>query len=269
MKKRTKFLPLEEEVEEDVPFSDLTEDFYSFLEIPKEEIFKDSSEERVKQILIIIAGTMGIGKTTLVENIIKRIQDYYGEDKVNAVITRENTEVLLEYAFRGNPERGWDADKPIQVIAFDDITAVKLSVEDQRSFCSLRHRMIEETGRREGIIYSILVTHDWYRLDPNFRRNALITCFLSVSPLDLYSRRAYSHFIGEEGVRFLSERLGQAIRFDEEKGTGLVVLPLAPTLGEEEERVGLIRWSKVKGVKYVIIKKHRIRNSYVFKFKEV
>lgn len=233
-------------------FPNYTKEFYNFLKIPKSEVFQGSDEERVKQILIIIAGTMGIGKTVFLENIIKEIRDYYGEEKTNAVLTRVSTKVLLEYAFVGNKTLGWDAKKPIQILVFDDASSVKLNEEDQRRFCTLRHKMMNRTGLKEGVVYSILVTHDWFRLDPNFRRNALVTCFLSVSPLDLYSRREYGRFITEEGVEFLSKRLSKALREDKYKGTGLVVLPFEPFPGYK--KVGIVKWKYTKDVDYVILK---------------
>ncbi len=245
-----KFLPKEEEAYE--PFLDSTEEFYKFLQIPKSELFQNSSEERVKQILIIIAGTMGIGKTTLVENIIKRIQKFYGYDQTNTVYSQVSTQVLMEYAFKGNPLQGWNAKKPIQIIIFDDATSVKLTSKDQRVFCSMRHRMMEDTGLKEGIIFNILVTHDWYRLDPNFRRNALVTLFLSVSPLDQYSRRSYGKILGEIGVKFLSERLAKSIRFDKNKGIGLVILPHVKD--KVKGKVGLIKWLNTKNINYIEIK---------------
>lgn len=250
--KKTKYLPSEKEGFQ--PFPDYSKYFYNFLEVPRKELFKDSKDERVKQMLIIIAGTMGIGKTKLVENIIQEIKRHYGEDKVNAVLTQVSTEALIEYAFKGNSERGWNAKKEVQIIVFDDATSVKLSSKDQNRFCSLRHQMMKDTELKEGIIYSILVTHDWYRLDPNFRRNALVTCFLSVSPLDQYSRREYGKFIGKVGVKFLSERLSEAIRFDKAKGVGLVVLPFKPPV-ESFEKVGRIKWKNIHNVDYIIIKR--------------
>jgi len=244
---------LPEEGEASEPFPDFTNDFYSFLNIPASELIKGAEQERVKQILIIIAGTMGIGKTTLVENIIAKIQEFYGLENVNTVYTQVSTEVLMEYAFKGNPHRGWNAKKPVQVIIFDDATAFKLSTNDQRVFCSMRHRMMENTGQKEGIIYNILVTHDWYRLDPNFRRNAIVTCFLSVSPLDQYSRREYGNILGDDGVKYLSEKLAKALRFDEAKGIGLVVLPFKPN--EQFRTVGMLKWKNIGPVDYIVIKK--------------
>lgn len=250
------------------PFPNYTKYFYEFLKIPKEEIFQGSSEERVKQILIIIAGTMGIGKTKLIENIINELRTYYGEDDCNTVLTQISTEALVENAFRGSPDRGWNSKKHIQIIVFDDATSVSLSLKDQRRFCSLRHKMMEDTGLKEGVIYSILVTHDWYRLDPNFRRNALVTCFLSVSPLDQYSRREYSKFIGETGVNFLSEKLSKAIRLDKEKGTGLVVLPFNPPV-QNFKKVGRIKWDNLKDINYIIIKEKNDRLVWSWKKKGI
>lgn len=248
---------LPEEKDSVVPFKDFTEDFYKFLCVPKEEVFKNSTQERVKQMLIIVAGTMGIGKTKLIENIITRISGFYGKEKTNVVYTQVSTSVLMEYGFKGNVDRGWDASKPIQIIIFDDATSVSLSKKDQRRFCAMRHQMMEDTGLKEGIIFSILVTHDWYRLDANFRRNAMLTCFLSVSPLDRYSRREYAKFLGDAGVNFLSDRLSSSIRFDSMKGTGLVVLPFSPK--KVEGKVGLLKWKNLLDVDYFIIKDHNGR----------
>lgn len=252
MKKRSKkYIAPEEDPWSSFP--DFTEDLYHYLVIPKKELIKDSSDERVKQMLLIIVGTMGIGKTKLVENMIHELQTRYAKQglETNAVLTRVSTEVLLEHCFRGNPNKGWDARKPVQIIVFDDATSVKLSLADQQRLCALRHRMMEETGLKEGIIYSILITHDWYRLDPNFRRNALITCFLSVPPLDRFAQREYKKFIEEDGTDFLLERLAKAIKFDKEKGKGLVELPFNPALGEE--KIGTITWKENVYPEYIEI----------------
>lgn len=222
-------------------FSDYTKDFYSFLKIPESELFQGSRYVRIKQIPIILAGTMGVGKTKLVENIIANIQKMYGEERVNAVWTRTNPRILMYYGFKGHRPSGWNARKPIQVQVFDDQTSIKLNAKDQNMFCSMRHTMAEDTGLTEGVVYSILVTHDWYRLDCNYRRNVLATCFLSVSPLDRFSRREYSKFIGDSGVKFLSLKLAKTIKFDKYKGTGLVVLPDKP----KQSSVGLIKWKNI------------------------
>ena len=248
-------------------YSDFTEDFYHYLVVPKEELIKDSTQERVKQMLLIIVGTMGIGKTKLVEEIIHQLRIRYAKQglEVNAVLTRVSTKALVEYGFIGNPERGWDAQKPIQIIVFDDATSVKLTPEDQRRLCALRHRMMEDTGLKQGIIYTILVTHGWYRLDPVFRRNALITCFLSVPPLDSYARREYKKLLEKDGTAFLLDRLARAIKFDDEKGKGLVVIPFNPTLGDDE-KVGIITWKEDSDPEYVEIIKRR-DGRLVFKVK--
>jgi len=234
-------------------FPDYSKYFYDFLKIPETEIFKQSKQERVKQILIIIAGTMGIGKTTLIENIINNLRKHYGIEKTNTVYSQVSAKVLMEYGFKGNPMRGWDAEKPIQILVFDDATSARLTKNDQRQFCKMRHQMMDDTKLTEGVIFSILVTHDWYRLDPNFRRNAIVTAFLSVSPLDQYSRREYGRILGEEGVHFLSERLSKSLRFDKDKGTGLVVLPFVPP-GERSKKVGCIKWKNIQDVNYIVIK---------------
>ena len=156
-------------------FPDHTEEFYKFLFISDEEL-----KRGLKQILIIVAGTMGVGKTTLIRNIIKRIEDRYGLDQVNAVSTQVSPSALINTAFKGQEAAGWNARKPVQIIVFDDATSIKLTALDQNEFCKLRHQMMADTGLTSGIIYSILVTHDWYRLDCNFRRQAILTAFLSV-----------------------------------------------------------------------------------------
>jgi len=238
-------------------FNDYTEDLYHFLKIPVEEVFKGKKEkERVKQILIIVSGMMGIGKTSLVENLIYELRQYWeGNGKgVNVVLTRTSVEALEKYSFEGNPESGWNAKVPIQILIFDDATSIKLSIEDQRRLCGLRHKMMETTKQNEGVLYTILVTHDWFRLDPSFRRTALITCFLSIPPLDLYSKRELKQILTKDGIDFLAEKLGDRIRFDTAKGIGLVVIPFIPALGEDEEKVGKVTWKDRDDVDYIMIK---------------
>lgn len=222
-------------------FANYTKDFYRLLHIPESELFKGSKRMRIKQMPLIVSGYAGIGKTTVVNCLVHAIQSWYGKEKCNVVYTKEfPLSVLLYLGFKGFPKLGWDAKKPIQVLIFDDATAVKVSREEQRQFFSVRHLMHRETGLKEGICYTIFVTHGWYMLDVRFRRSAIFSTFLSVPLLDLYARHQYGKILGKKGVEVLQYMAPKALRFDRYKGTGLCVLLEIPK--GHKTNIGYFYW---------------------------
>ncbi len=227
----------------DSMFPDYTKEFYDYLYFDKEELFKGHTgmKHRIKQLPIILQSMMGMGKTTLAENVISKICSWYGKENCNAIYTNEYPlKTLMFLAFKGFPKLGWDAKKPIQIVIFDDASGVRIQPLEQRQFLSLRHLMFRDTGIGEGVVYSIFLTHDWYALDKTFRRNAMVSCFLSIPPLDRFSRNDYRHYIGKEGVSELEKITHKAIKFDQFKGKGLVALPFKPN---GITNVGYVKWS--------------------------
>jgi len=246
-------------------FPNATHDFYRLLHIPKSELFKGSHKERIKQLPIIIEGLAGIGKTKLVENIIHAIQKWYGPENCNILYTNEfSLGILIYLAFKGFPDLGWNAKKPIQVLVFDDATSIKIDRQEQRQFFSIRHLMHDETSLNEGIVYTIFVTHEWWRLDTTFRRTALFSCFLSVPLLDQWTLREYAKFITQEGVNELLTRTSKALRFDKFKGIGLTVLP------QPQPHIGRIYWQDHVNAEYWKLKRSPEKGEpYVDMFKHI
>jgi hypothetical protein len=235
----------------DMSLSNYTKDFYRLLKIPEKELFKGSRKERVKQMPTIVDGYAGIGKTTLVSCMVHAIQRWYGKERCNVVYTKEfPLGVLLSLAFKGFPALGWDAKKPIQVLIFDDATAVKVSPSEQRQFFSVRHLMSRETGLKEGLVYTIFVTHSWWRLDTVFRRSALFSAFLSVPLTDLYARREYAKILTNEGVEALQYLAPKAIREDQYKGKSLCVLPEIPK--GHKSNIGYLYWQDLSAEYWIL-----------------
>jgi len=234
-------------------YPDYTNEFFKSLYFKKDELFKGitiGDRNRIKQIPMVIVASMGMGKTTLAKNIIYHLYQKYGENDCVAVYTREySIGDLIRLAFNDDKNPALKG-KRIRILVFDDATSEKLSIQDQKKFFRLRHKMKEGTGMSEGAIYTIFCTHDWYSLDRTIRRIVTRSVYLSVPPLDKYSRKDYGRVIGEEAVEALQEIFAKAEKEDKYKGLGFVFLPSKP---DRKHDVGYILFDEVP-VKMHILK---------------
>jgi len=210
---------------------DLSDKFYKDIMFQDLELKTNTINNNIKQIGIIIMGLTGSGKTTLAKNIVKGITDYYGIGNCATLYTNSlPLGLFLDKALEQSP-------KPVQILVYDDATTVRVNSKDQRTFFSLRHLMESKTGLKNGVIYTIYITHDWYSLDRIFRRNALFTIFISVPMLDKYSRNEYKRFIGEKPLNELSEMTFECIKHNDKKGKGIIILPV--------NNVGYFYWKNI------------------------
>jgi hypothetical protein len=234
-------------------FPDYTREFYSWLRYPIREVFKgETTVNRIKTRPLIILGTSGIGKTTLADNIVDRVSRWYHEYGVSAVYTNEvSLGTLMEYGFKIHSILNKVKVDKIHIMIFDDATAVEVSPKEVKKFFSIRHYAEDCTGLKEGIVYSIFLTHDWYSLDKIFRRYCDTAVVLSVPALDEFTRRFCEQMLGEAPVKYLMERYRKASKIDHYKGIGFVKLPYIPS--DFETDVGIIRFKPV-GVSYWTIK---------------
>ena len=209
----------------ELSFNDYTQAFYEDITYDPKEVFQGLNYNRIKTMSIVVWGNSGSGKTTLAKNILQYIKNYYGEDKVNCVYTNNvSLKTLMYIATNKCPNR----NKPIQVLIFDDATAVKLNPKEVKEFFSLRHVYEERTSMKEGVIYSILLTHEWFSLDRIFRRYVNRAIALTVPVLDEYALRHAKRMFTNEGINFLIDNWRLAEHYDTYKGTGLVRLPFIP-----------------------------------------
>ncbi|TET20700.1 hypothetical protein E3J74_01905 [Candidatus Bathyarchaeota archaeon] len=59
-------------------FPDYTKEFFNWLYFKEEEVWQGVKDRnRIKTMPIVVLGTSGIGKTTLVENIMKVVDGWY------------------------------------------------------------------------------------------------------------------------------------------------------------------------------------------------
>jgi len=229
-------------------YPDFTEEFYKFLYFELQEVWQPviTQENRIKTMPIIILGTSGMGKTTLAKNVMKKVESWYCQKGVCPVYTNEvslgelmicafNIRRWLGTRFKNLPQ--------VYVLTFDDATAVPVEHEEVRTFFSIRHEAEKNTGVKEGIVYSLFLTHDWYYLHKLFRRYGYLAVILSVPPLDTFARRQVEHLLGKDAVTELEELFRRAVKEDKYKGTGFVRFPYIPE--GHTTNVGKIRFSNV------------------------
>jgi hypothetical protein len=225
-------------------YHDYTKPFYDLLYFNPKEVFKGiDKENRIKTMPIIILGTAGIGKTTTAKNIMAKIQGWYKDQGVCLVYTNNvSLGTLMAYAFKVREQM--ENKKPkVYILTFDDATAVKTKTDEVRKFFSVRHTAEEQGGIKEGIVYSIFITHDWYYLDKIFRRYGFIAIILSVPPLDEYSKKHIERLIGKRAVIDLERNFVIAIKQDSAKGRGYVKLPYIPK--NERNHVGYVQFKNI------------------------
>ena len=92
--------------------------------------------------------------------------------------------------------------------------AVEVTPQEVKKFFSIRHYAEECIGLKEGIVYSIFLTHEWYSLNKIFRRYCDTAFVLSVPALDKYARRFCEELLGDAPVKYLMERYRKASKID-------------------------------------------------------
>lgn len=234
---------------EESGYNDYTNAFYKLLHIDEDEVWQGNSTiNRIKTKPLIILGTTGVGKTTLAENIMNKIEKYYGHRGVCSVYTNEvSLGDLMEYGLQTFKYIGdrWKSGLPaVYVLVFDDATAVEVTPDEIRKFFSIRHEIEKYSGLTEGIIYSIFLTHDWYGLNKLFRRYGVAAAILSVPPLDKCSRTQIEGLIGKKVVTLLDKVSFKAMDYDKYKGYGFVRLPSPPD--GESSNVGFMHFEQAQ-----------------------
>jgi len=230
----------------EVSYPDYTEEFYKCLHFDPQEVWMGSKKNRIKTMPVIILGTSGIGKTTMAMNIMKKVDNWYYGHGVCPVYTNEvSLGALMEYGLQTHRWLGerWKRLPEVYVLAFDDATAIEVKPPEVRRFFSIRHVVEELTGIKEGIVYSLFLTHDWYSLHKIFRRYGQIAAVLSVPPLDAFAKRQITKLLGETPVEILRDLYKKAMKEDKFKGTGFVKLPYVPE-GQELD-VGFIHFKEM------------------------
>ncbi len=192
------------------PIPDQTKRFLKILNRPLKP-------DLIDFISIVIVGTMGFGKTVLVDWICTKIKEFYGTDQVNAIRNRgAKLDALMDHM----------DSKPIQVLFLDDSFG-KMDKDIAKEFTLIRHKfgdILEAAGKpKSGIIISLFGIQDMFTLDKLARRVG--TCVIAKSSSsDKYYRTELKKYFGKNGVEELDRITDQVMtHYNQEiKGTSVI-----------------------------------------------
>jgi len=160
-------------------------------------------------------------------SIVEQAIEYYGEDNVNPVISRDGDIVeLLEY--------GMD-DKLIQILLCDDASLRGFTDVEIRKYFKARHLYKALSGNSNGYILTIFNVHRFHSLKTELRTNIDVAIWRT-PPTNPYDNSIVKMFVGKEGIEDLS--YVESLRMDNPEWNavsvfttrlqrGLLLLPMA------------------------------------------
>jgi len=159
---------------------------------------------------IVVIGTMGYGKSKLVEWVAAQVIEHYGEDQVNAIRNRgADLKALMENM---DP-------RPVQLLFLDDSYG-EMKADIAKEFTLIRHvhgDIREAAGEsRSGVIIAIFGIQDLFTLDKLARRVG--TCIIAKSSSsDKYYRGELKKNFGAQGLDELDHITKKVLHeFDQE-----------------------------------------------------
>ncbi len=186
-----------------------------FLRILARPIIPDS----IDFLSIVIIGSMGFGKTKLVEWVCTQIVNHYGADRVNAIRNRgAELKALME---------NMDS-KPVQVLFLDDSFG-KMKPDIAKEFTLVRHKfgdVLEAAGKpRSGVIIAMFGIQDLFTLDKLARRVG--SCIIAKSSsADKYYRTELKKNFGAAGLEELDRITDQVMTHYSQKIKGTSVITI-------------------------------------------
>jgi len=159
------------------------------------KVSKIEDDNPVKHRKLIIYGDQGEGKSILIRSLVNEAIIKYGEDKINAVSSKNLTalEDLMLYGFD---------NKLIQIQVAEDITLEDISKETLRQYFRIRHIWKEQLKVDNGLIVSIFSLHRFHGGNKEIRSTAHSVVIRDDS-LNPYDHSVIKNFVKEPGLEDL------------------------------------------------------------------
>jgi len=143
----------------------------------------------IVQVQTIIYGEMGSGKTATANSIAHFLINKYGRENVNVCRSRRDLGNLMKYGIK---------DKLVNFLICEDLTGKDISRDLIPTFFDLRHLVTEKTGRRNGLLITLLTCHRFHGIrEPSLRTDCKLFIAKSL-PMNPYDENVIYRFIGEK-----------------------------------------------------------------------
>jgi Cdc6-like AAA superfamily ATPase len=206
----------------------VNEYFKEYIFPPIEDINKASTDEWDNPIqlkTVMIFGSPGVGKTSVMRSITEEANRIYGKDNVNAVMN-DSIEDMLVY--------GLD-NKLIQIQCIDDYTMSKEDSSIVKKYFEIRKIWKEVYGIKNGLIVAIFGAHRYHSSIKEIRSISDVT-IIKTNSSDRYDKSVIKQIIKQEGYDDLkiidefkskfTELKNYSIIGTKTEQTGLVMFPL-------------------------------------------
>jgi Cdc6-like AAA superfamily ATPase len=176
---------------------DLTSKFYDNILLDEEYLQPDGygNTNDVRHIQGLCLGRPGSGKSTLAHSIAETIVKKYGNDNSACHWSRADLHILLQHGLK---------DKLVNFLFLDDLTLAEIDSEDMSQYFQIRHLLKQKTGRRNGLVITLIGLHRLHAIPPSLRTNFDFLLFKS-APTNKYDRDFVKEYIGVEGIDLLDK----------------------------------------------------------------
>jgi len=147
----------------------------------------------IRQFQGIVLGRPGSGKTLVARWMADRLCEKYGARNVNAVSCSADLGTLLS-GVRGTL---------VNFLFLDDLTLSDTKKADISRYFRIRHVIEEATGRKDGIVITLLGLHRFYGCDPSIRTNFDFLLFRS-APTNKFDKNFTEGYLGKTQIKLLS-----------------------------------------------------------------